>query len=352
MRRGLPTAAALALCIAAAAHADRETAQFSSGRGDKAIAAKKFEEAEGFYRKAIEEDETFLPARYGLAQALVGEGRSALAVETLRQFVDDIRSAPASPGEWKALGAKAQMQLADLDATGAALQRIQDAYVEVLVGIAQRWLAKDPAVAERALRRALKIRPDHPKAAEMIGKMGKAAGGQVFDLFDGTSLEQWELVNPSAWQVLDGAILATAQGHTYFIRSARSFEGDFDVRFEARLIDELSSKPYFAVMAAFKSDYDHYSFGRFGGNIWWSDSLTQGKPRDVAVLSPPQLKKPYDAKQWNWYELRFKGTEVRAYLNGDEVAKETRPEGRKDGFVGLVVQDVKVAFRKIQVEVM
>jgi hypothetical protein len=37
-------------------------------------------------------------------------------------------------------------------------------------------------------------------------------------------------------------------------------------------------------------------------------------------------------------------------INGDVVATEPRPAGRKDGFAALQVQHACVAFRKVQIE--
>jgi tetratricopeptide (TPR) repeat protein len=350
MRIRLSIVVLLCAAAASAALADRETAEFSASRGDKALAARKFDEAESMYRRALDDDDTYLPARYGLAQALVGAGKSGPAVEELRRFVADARACAALPAEWKGSVAKAERQLADLDAAGTALRKIQSAYVEALVDLAQRWSSKDPILAERALRRALETRPDHPKAAELLAKLGRSAKGRVVDLFDGTSFEDWHLAVAPEWEVRDGEIVGTIQNATKYVWSTRTFEGDHDVRVEARLLEENTGTPFFALFAAFKSEYDHYTLGRIGGKLWWSESVAEGKPRDVAIVLPTQLRKPYDPKQWNSYEIQFRGDEVKALVNGDEIGKETRPQNRKGGSVGLVVQSAKVAFRKIQVE--
>src|SRR5262245_63548442 len=108
--RSLVRGAALLVCLAATAFADRETALFSTKRAEKSLAAKKFDEAESLYRKALEEDGTYLPAHYGLAQALVGLGRSGPAIEELRRFLDGAKADAALPADWKALVPKAEKQ--------------------------------------------------------------------------------------------------------------------------------------------------------------------------------------------------------------------------------------------------
>jgi tetratricopeptide (TPR) repeat protein len=349
-RRTWILATAIALLLASVAPADRETAQFAAGRADKALAAKKWDEAESLYRKALEEDGTFLPAHYGLAQALLGAGKSAPGVEELRAFVDGVHAATSAPADWKALAAKAEKQMLGVDAAGAALQKIEDGYADALVELGRQWMTKDPVIAERALRRALKVKPGNPKAAELLEKMGKSANADVIDLFDGKSLNGWVSANAPEWQVVDGNLVGTAKDSTFGCRSERSFQGDFDVHFEAKLLEEYGGKTIFALTSCWKGDYDHYGVGFGRGKFWWFDFTGEGKNRTVADVAPTQMKKPFDPKEWNTYMLRYRGEEVTAFLNGEEIAKEARPERRKDGFVGILNQNGKVAFRKVQVE--
>jgi tetratricopeptide (TPR) repeat protein len=351
MRARTAFALVVALALAGVAHADRETALFSAGRGDKALAAKKWDEAETHYRKAIEEDETFLPARYGLAQALVGAGKSAPAIEVLRKFVDDAHAETAPmPADWKALVAKAEKQLTDLDAAGAALQKIQNAYVEQLVDFAQRWLAKDPVTAETALRRVLKMHPGHPKAVQLLEKAGRSTANEIVELIDGKSTAGWDGAEPPTWSITDGNLQGHVQTGAYFARTLRTFDGDFIVRCEARVLDEYAQPVFFAMQVCGQGDHDYYSLGVLRGKLVWSDEQGPDKGRDIVSIPPTDLKQQFDPRQWNTYEVRVSGKSSVALVNGEEIGHEERPEWRKGGFLGLKVQDVKVQFRKIQVE--
>ena len=60
-----------------------------------------------------------------------GRPLTAAAVEELREFVDGAK-APGAPAEWAALAAKAEKQLIELDAAGAALQKINDDFADGL----------------------------------------------------------------------------------------------------------------------------------------------------------------------------------------------------------------------------
>ena len=94
----------LALLLSpSAALADRATAEFQVSRGEKALQEKAWSRAGEFYRKALAEDPTLLPARYGLAQALLGEGLGAPGSEELRKFVTEVNASASAPPAWRLL---------------------------------------------------------------------------------------------------------------------------------------------------------------------------------------------------------------------------------------------------------
>ena len=351
MRTAALAAALAALALASLAFADRETAAFSAGRGDKALAAKKYDEAETLYRKALEEDATYLPARYGLAQAFVGAGKSAGAVEELRKFVEEARANSALPAEWKPLVAKAEKQLGELDAAGAALQKIMDGYADALVDLAQRWSAKDSGVAERALRRALAVRPGMPRALELLDKMGKSPTGETVDLFNGTDLSGWEFAHAPTTQAIDGQLVVDTRDKGITIRSGPMFEGNFDVRMEAKVLEEYPGLSVCELLPCWKANFDHYFLGIEKDSVVFLEQLGESsKERPIWSALQKNMKKPFDAKDWHTYEVRLRGLETTALVDGEVVAKDPRPERRNGGFVGILVQNARVAIRKIQVD--
>ena len=342
----------LSLALAGAALADRESAQFNAGRGDKALAAKKWDEAEGFYRKALEEDDSYLPAHYGIGQALIGEGKSAPAVDELRRFVDGARALSPLPPDWKALLAKADKQLSALDASGAALEKITDGYTSGLNDLAQRWLVKSPELAESLLKRVLELRPANPKAIELLAKMGKSPRSELVTLYGGKDLGAWDGAAAPAWTIVDGEMLGDANGGNRTMRNLRSFDGDIDVRMEVRLVEEYGDGPVcFAMRPTWNAAGDCYAFGILRGRVFWWEIIA-GKPdRTILTVSPTDLKKPFDPKKWNTFEMRLRANEVTVLLNGDVIGKEPRPETRKDGYVGIQVQRMRLAVRRFEVEV-
>jgi tetratricopeptide (TPR) repeat protein len=342
-------AVVLVAALAAIALADREIAAFSSQRGDKALAAKKFEEAEGHFRKAIEEDATYLPARHGLAQALCGEGKTAQAVEELRKVVDAARADSALAAEWKAVVAKAEKQLADIDSVGTAFKKIQSTYVDALLDFAQRWSAKDPAAAARAAQQALALRPDDPRAAQLAEKLAPKKG-DVTVLFDGASTAGWFFADAPMWTVEDGAVVGNTGANPYVMRTEKTFEGDYTVRCEAKLLTKTGEPAWFALLPCWRGPEDRYALGAMDGLLEWQDKCDKAGVAARGITLGAMPKRPFDPTVWNTFEMRFAGDQVAAFVNGVQVGKEARPDYRRSGFVGLVVANVKAAFRKIEVE--
>jgi tetratricopeptide (TPR) repeat protein len=339
----------LLAALAAIALADRETAAFSAARGDKALAAKKFEEAEGLFRKAIEEDATYLPARHGLAQALCGEGKTAQAVEELRKVVDAARADAALAAEWKAVVAKAEKQLAEIDSVGTAFKKIQSTYVDALLDLAQRWSSKDATAAARAARQALAVRPDDPRATQLLEKLAPKKG-DVTALFDGAGMTGWFFADAPMWTIEDGAVVGNTGAKPYVMRTEKMFDGDYTVRCEAKLIAKTGEPAWFALMPCWKGPEDRYALGSMDGKLEWQDKCDKIGDQARGITLGAMPKKPFDPTAWNTFEMRFAGDEVFAFVNGVQVAKEARPDHRRNGFVGLVVANVKAAFRKIEVE--
>ena len=131
--RGLPAraaavVAAVAVLVAASFHAlaDRDSAKYFEERADKALRAKEWGEAEQGYRKALTEDPTYHPARYGLGEALLGAGQRDAAVAEFRKFVTDAKSTTPLPDGWAAVIQKAEKRLEGLDVAGNELRALVD----------------------------------------------------------------------------------------------------------------------------------------------------------------------------------------------------------------------------------
>ena len=350
MRR-LPLLIATLLLAALPALADRQAAQYFSGRGDKALASKDWTGAEENFRKALDEDATFRPARYGLAQALVGLGRPAEAVEELKTFVAEVRAEPAPPPEWKALLAKAEKQFADMDAAAAEIRKIVDRYADELVALARKWAEKDPGTAELAARRALQLRPNDVRAAEILQRVEDVPKGAPVAVFNGIDLKDWE-GELDGYRVESGALVGEASVVAKVIRSKASFKGDYDVRMEAKLeVENKGEDAIFCLLGSFRGNGDFNALGVINRKIYFYDR-TSAKDRRIMVKTPiAEWKADFDPTQWNVYEFQFRGDDITTTVAGQAVGTDARGDRRREGFVGLFIQGGKFQVRKIEVQV-
>lgn len=345
-------AAVMAFLVAAAlpALADRESAKFFEDRGEKALRTKSWAEAEQNYRKALAEDGTYHPARFGLAEALLGAGQRDAAVTEFRRFVADARAATPLPEGWAPVVARAEKRLETLDAAGNELRALVDAHVATLLSFARKYAKGDADVATKALRRILSLRPGHAQATQLLESLGRSPKGEPVPLFDGASLRGWTDGNPPLWQVRDGAIEGTIRDAACVCRTEASFDGDFDVRCEMRIVQEFPGPTLFALCTAYDGKEGHYTWGLFRGQFLFQEDLNDADDREIARVSPSALKGPApDTKSWMTFEVRFRGADVTVLVNDEEVAREPRAAGRTGGFVGLKVQNCKAQFRKIEV---
>ncbi len=342
---------AAAFC-AAFAYADRETAEFFAERAAKALRAKDYEEAAKHYRRALSESADYLPAQFGLADALLGAKQRDEAIEQLRAGVAAAEALDDVPRAWRSAVDDARKRLASLDVVGNELRKIEDDHVAALVAFARKWRKKDTEVTEKALRQVLVIRPGHAKATDLIESMGLSAKGVARSLFDGRTLAGWTDMGFPDWQAKDGAIVAEVHDSAYMGRTDAVFEGDFDVRMEAKLIKEHTGPWLFGLCPAYDGKYSHYTLGLFRGRILWQDDFPveeKESDREIVDMSPSSLAKKFDKYAWNTFELRFRGGVVHALVNGEEVGQEERPAHRAGGFLGLKAQNCNVAFRAIEI---
>jgi hypothetical protein len=130
--------------------------------------------------------------------------------------------------------------------------------------------------------------------------MGKSPRSETIELFDGKSLDDWAEANDPVWQAVDGEIVGSAPDGNNTMHCGRSFDGDIDVRMEARLIEDCGGGPLcFGIRPCFHSLSDGYSLGVLRGHVVWGESTDAGQLHEVVSVAPPDLKKPFDVKQWN-----------------------------------------------------
>jgi hypothetical protein len=349
--RGL-VAAALAAFLCATpdqARADRKAADYFATRGDAAAKARRWVEAQQEYRRALEEDEHHVPARAGLADALFAAGDRAGAVEAWRLVAADAEATKPLPSAWNEAGTRAKKRLADVEAASAALAKIVDRHADSLVALAERWEAEDPSVTGSALRLALRLRPAHAKALPMFERLGSPAGDWI-PIFDGRTLDGWSVSVDNPWRVEDGQLVAEVKKGANRLYNERVLRGDYDIRVEARYVEQYGGSPGFEI-GAMKSAVQGTIFGVVGSevNLQEHDGTEKSALKFSYSCPLAKIAHPYEPSEWTTYEIRFRGSKTSVVINGNELVTRGRPENRTEGQVMLVVQNQKIAFRRVEV---
>lgn len=339
------SAALLVCAVAALALADRESAEFFADRGSDALRKRDHAEAIVQFKKALEEDAGYHPARLGLAEAYLADDQKDVGLVELRRFVGSVRGDEQAADEWKSELKKAERLLSRIDAVGSELEERLDEHRADLRKFARKWQKKDPAIAIRALRQALAIDPNDEDAIEMIEALGASPKGEPVQLFNGRNLDGFTEMAFPTWKVEEGYLVGELKDGAVVGRTEQLFEGDFDVIMEARIVKEHPGPSLYALAPCSDGLEGRYGLGALNGRIFWEESIDEDSDRDITFLPPSTFQKD----EWNTFELRLRGDKAIAYLNGEELGVDERPERRMKGFVGLVVQNCVFQIRRLEV---
>jgi len=352
--RRASVAAAFAVALLAAgggwARADRETAEYFAKRAEKALKASDAKTAVEQYRRAIAEDAEYLPAHVGLGEALLASGLPGDGAAALRAAVDLAAKVKPLPPAWVDLVAKAKQRLATVDTGGTSIEKIQRAYVDALVALADRS-KKDRGLAERALRRALEVSPGDTAIEKRLGALGVEAPAAAIVVFDGTSFDDFipKPDDDKGWQIDGGVLRGGQQGKANSLQSSRIFDGDLDVRMEARLVKSFGDSPKLGLIAAGNPGQIALIFGVHEESVFFDHEFGPSKKVRLWEAMRRSLKPTFEPSQWNRYEMRLRANEVTFLVNGNVLRKEKRPKERREGTVGVLAQDARIEVRAFDV---
>ncbi len=168
-------------------------------------------------------------------------------------------------------------------------------------------------------------------------------------LFDGRSLEGWEQQNGTAtYSVEEGCVLGkTAEGSPNSFLCTKKSYGDFELKFEVKVADELNSGVQ--IRSASKKDVDG---GRVHGPqveiaINGTAGFIYGEGlKGVGWLSEdrsdPKAQAAFKKGEWNSYRVLAEGKSIKTWVNDVPVANLVDEKtGMLSGFIGLQVHGIK-----------
>jgi hypothetical protein len=195
-------------------------------------------------------------------------------------------------------------------------------------------------------------------ALEKLGWAKQCAAPEAgfVSLFDGRTLEGWQIDTPDVWSARNGVLRGRTQGLRYndFLRTKRGY-GDFNLRVKMRLLwgygnsgVQFRSKP-----AAEPHELAGYPADA-AENLW--GTLYDESRRSKTLANPGQdFHDRFEGAAWHEYEIAAQGTHIVLKLDGRVTVdyREPDPDIARTGIIGLQVhadrRPVEVWFRDIRI---
>lgn len=167
-------------------------------------------------------------------------------------------------------------------------------------------------------------------------------------LFNGKNLDGWDQRNGTAtYRVEEGCVVGkTAEGSpNSFLCTVKEY-GDFELKFEVKVADELNS----GVQIRSKTKGDTKD-GRVHGPqveiaINGTAGFIYGEGLGTGWISKdmenPKAKAAFKKGEWNRYHVKAVGSSIKTTLNDIPITETTDDKsGLKTGFIGLQVHGIK-----------
>jgi hypothetical protein len=383
---------ALAVVLAPGARAgDAELAKFLLKGGKDDLAKKQYEQAATKLERAEKEDPELLEAVYWLAVVAERKGDVPGSLTQYRRFCAAVLAKKGATKEEAALQKKAQERLSALAAGETERRKLDDGFVEALMGFARANFVRDPAITGEALRMVLELRPEHEEARRLVEKIGVTGVRPTPEPSkpeekkpEGDEPEEEEAPNKPAspaepmtpssklvkkWtEYTDGVVMGKNTGWTYangmltiekpggsMTRAPRALTAGakYVVEMEARIVERIAGekKPTLGFMFAYARpagathDDASFYFHLFDEGSAILHRNQDGGRDDVyrVDLKPPGFGK------WHRLAVVVQGTKMEMWVDGKKVT-DYSAQGRDDlvGEVGIFHQACKAEIRRLR----
>ena len=173
--------------------------------------------------------------------------------------------------------------------------------------------------------------------------MAAQAGGGWTTLFDGSSLDGWNVLGDANWELADGAVQAdSGRG---FLVTADSY-ADFELTLEF-WVDEPANSGIFIRCADSQSVADSNSYEV---NIYDTRPDQTYRTGGIVHFAAP-MSVINSAGRWNTYEIRAEGPRLTIRLNGT-LTVDTEDSTYASGAIALQYGAGVVKFRNVRIRVL
>ncbi len=177
-------------------------------------------------------------------------------------------------------------------------------------------------------------------ALAALPSLATAQGGQFTTLFDGSSLDGWNVLGGANWELGDGAV--SANSGNGFLVSEESYD-DFELRLEF-WVDEPANSGIFIRCSDPQSVNDRNCYEV---NIYDTRADQTYRTGGIVHLAAPSAV-INSGGQWNTYQIIAQGSRLGVILNGTQTV-DTTDDQFGSGPVALQYGAGTVRFRNVRI---
>ena len=345
----------LLLLIAPVWSGDAEVARFLYQKAQRAYRAKKYDEAEKGFRRAVKEDSPFPEASYALGLALEKLARPVEAIAAYQQCLDAAAGDDA-PRKWRSIANRAGRAIGRLRRRFAALAKINSAFIKRCLAFGRKHSKTDPDWARKAFETVLKIDPGNQAARNHLavpsgGKKTaptKPVGGAWKPLIVADEFGAWSPGETNEWSILGPVITGDVVGRDGKINWLDNLEvdGKYSVRFRFRVVTDRRDRRTVGFFIGDAKDY------------WWSIMLDEDNElvlvrfsKGKSIPARERAVGEFDPSRWHTVLVEARGREARVFLDGKKVFEHIGERKQKfAGKFGFFVQNAKVEFKELELK--
>ncbi|MBM3764429.1 MAG: DUF1080 domain-containing protein [Acidobacteria bacterium] len=183
-----------------------------------------------------------------------------------------------------------------------------------------------------------------------------AAQPEFQPLFDGRTLNAFDVDTAALWSVKDGVITGRHSGLKYndFLRTKKSY-GNFVLKAKFRLKDGAGNS---GIQFRSKPVPDSHEVSGFQADIgqqYWGCLYDESRRKRVLAQAPPESLAGLDKSGWNDYVVTAEGARITLELNGKRTVEYVERESgiASTGFIALQVHSgpgIQVEFKDLLIK--
>jgi hypothetical protein len=187
-------------------------------------------------------------------------------------------------------------------------------------------------------------------------KQGLAANDGFVPLFDGRTLDGWDIDTPDVWTARNGVLRGSTPGLNYndFLRTKRSF-GDFTLRVKMRLLGGVGNSGVQFRSKPVPNSHELEGYQADAAQNLWGTLYDESRRKKTLTDPGQDFHDRFDLDAWHEYEITAQAGQILLKLDGVVTVdyREPDPGIPRTGIIALQVhadrRPVEAWFRDIRI---